>query len=172
MAVINGTGAGQYRRIVSTFSDNRFTIDTPLNIPVEWNGTIELMPMRGRNIFHNLHYEDVGAFQFYGTGVDNIAYGIQMARGGGIAAWGQWRTHFGNPNLRNQFIGCTVLEGLRSEHQETPLGMQSFGDPLQFNGHTFAIAGSACGKGKDAGMPCEGRYYNQTFHSGGTVHIP
>jgi hypothetical protein len=168
MVVITGTGAGQYRRITSTFSDNQFTIDTPLAVPVAKDGAIEVMPLRGRNIFYNQHYEDVGPFQFYGTGIDNIVYGLTMARGGGIAAWGQWRSHFGNPNLRNQFLGCTVLEGLRSEHQETPLGTGGFGDPLAFNGHVFAIAGAACGEGKDAGMPCEGRYYNQTFHTGGT----
>ena len=79
----------------------------------------------------------------YGTGVENLAVGLTMARGGGIAAWGQWRTHYGNPNLRNQFIGCSVLEGLRAEHQETVLGSQGFGDPLQFDGHVFAIAGAA-----------------------------
>ena len=168
MVVITGTGAGQYRRITSTFSDNQFTIDTPLAVPVATDGAIEVMPLRGRNIFYNQHYEDVGPFQFYGTGIDNIVYGLTMARGGGIAAWGQWRSHFGNPNLRNQFLGCTVLEGLRGEHQETPLGTGGFGDPLAFNGHVFAIAGAACGEGKDAGMPCEGRYYNQTFHTGGT----
>ena len=115
-----------------------------------------------------VHYEDVGAFQLYGTGVENLAVGLTMARGGGIAAWGQWRTHYGNPNLRNQFIGCSVLEGLRAEHQETVLGSQGFGDPLQFDGHVFAIAGAACGTGKDAGMPCDGTYWGQAWHTGGS----
>eukprot|EP01052_Picozoa_sp_SAG31_P032903 SAG31_NODE_3657_length_4018_cov_1.668538_2_plen_64_part_00 len=63
MVVINGTGAGQYRRVTSTFDGTRFTIDQPLAVPVATDGMIEVMPMRGRNIFDRMHYEDVGAFQ-------------------------------------------------------------------------------------------------------------
>eukprot|EP01052_Picozoa_sp_SAG31_P032902 SAG31_NODE_3657_length_4018_cov_1.668538_1_plen_205_part_00 len=118
--------------------------------------------------FHTKYYMNALLCRFYGIGIDNLAVDITMARGGGIAAWGQWRTHYGNPNLRNQFIGCSVLEGLRAEHQETVLGSQKFGDPLQFNGHVFAIAGAACGEGKDAGMPCDGRFYNQSWDTGGS----
>ena len=115
-----------------------------------------------------MHYEDVGAFQLYGTGIDNLAVGLTMARGGGIVVQGQWRTHYGNLNLRNQIIGCSVLEGLRAEHQETVLGKRGFGDPLQNDGHVFATAGAACGLGKDAGMPCDGTYWNQSWDTGGS----
>jgi hypothetical protein len=101
---------------------------------------------RGKNIFHKTHYEDTGAFQFYGLGVDNMIVGMTMERGGGFANWGQSRgdpNHgpysFVNPNLMNEFLGNTVVEGLRAEHQGSPLGMGTFGDPMQFNGHVFAI---------------------------------
>eukprot|EP01052_Picozoa_sp_SAG31_P041915 SAG31_NODE_6492_length_1998_cov_1.075829_2_plen_73_part_00 len=39
----------------------------------------------------------------------------------------------------NEFIGNIVVEGLRAEHQGTPLGMGDWGEKLQFNGHSFAI---------------------------------
>ena len=43
-------------------------------------------------------------------------------------------------NLMNEFLGNTVAEGLRAEHQGTPLGTGNWGDPLQSSGHVFAIA--------------------------------
>ena len=81
-----------------------------------------------------LRYTNVGAFQFYGLGVDNMIIGMSMKRGGGFANWGQERGTFVNPNLMNQVTGNTVLEGLRAEHQGTPLGMGGWGDALQFSG--------------------------------------
>ena len=106
----------------------------------------QVMPMRGKNIFHKTHYRDVGAFQFYGLGVDNLVVGMTMERGGGFAAWGQTRgdpNHgpfgFVNPNLMNEFLDNTVAEGLRAEHQGSPLGLGTWGDPVQFSGHVFAI---------------------------------
>lgn len=47
--------------------------------------------------------------------------------------------NFAYPNLRNQLIGDVVEEGLRAEHQTSPLGSVPFGDPLQFGGHSFAV---------------------------------
>ena len=134
--------------------------------------------MRGKNIFHNTHYRDGGAFQFYGLGVDNLVVGLTMERGGGFVSWGQYLSGpcrppdgsglcgFVNPNLMNEFIGNVVVEGLRAEHQGTPLvrsivlhytclssservaiensglfkqGMGNWGEKLQINGHSFAI---------------------------------
>ena len=73
-----------------------------------------------------------------------------MERGGGFAAWGQSRADpnhgpyaFVNPNLMNQFLGNSVVEGLRAEHQGSALGRGTFGDPMQFNGHVFAIVHDA-----------------------------
>mmetsp|Transcript_22093 Transcript_22093/g.66318 ORF Transcript_22093/g.66318 Transcript_22093/m.66318 type:complete len:197 (-) Transcript_22093:1599-2189(-) len=120
-----------------------FEIDSPLTVPVSETGFVQVMPLRGRNIFEGNHYEDCGAFQFYGIGVDNIIYGVTMSRGGGFVNWGQWRGTFANPNLRNQWIGNVVEEGLRAEHQAKGPTTLGFGDSLQFNGHTFAVYGSS-----------------------------
>jgi len=145
MIVVTGTGAGQYRRVVNWApgtvggAAGTFDIDSPLAAPLGADSMVEVMPMRGRSIFHNTRYRDVGAFQFYGIGVDNMIHGMTMERGGGFAAWGQDRGTFVNPNLMNQFIGNTVVEGLRAEHQGTPLGRGGWGDALQFDGHVFAV---------------------------------
>ena len=95
MVVVSGTGAGQYRRIVSwprslpNNSSGTFEIDTPLTVPLDGSSVVQVMPMRGKNIFHNTHYRDGGAFQFYGIGVDNLVVGMTMERAGGFANWGQ-----------------------------------------------------------------------------------
>ena len=92
-------------------------------------------------------------FQFYGLGVDNLVVGVSMARGGGFIAFGHtlsdptWKMPwpgtgpygFIQPNLRNEFLGNTVMEGLRAEHQSSPLGSGALGVQLQFGGHAFAI---------------------------------
>ena len=44
----------------------------------------------------------------------------------------------------NEFLGNVIVEGLRAEHQGTPLGMGGWGgEKLQFNGHSFAIVDPA-----------------------------
>ena len=69
----------------------------------------------------------------------------------GESKWGQWGCgrvpcgntaagNFVNPNLRNQYIGHVIEEGLRAEHQSSPLDSVELGDPLQFGGHSFAVA--------------------------------
>ena len=143
LVVLNGTGAAQSRRLVSNTTDS-VTVDRPLDVPVG-NATIGVMPFRGRSIFYRNTFEDVGAFQTYGTGMDVIAYGNSMARGGGFVAWGQFTPneggHFVHPNMRVQFIGNDVTEGNRAEHQGTPLGMGDWGPQLQNGGAGFSVFG-------------------------------
>ena len=43
----------------------------------------------------------------------------------------------------NQFIGNDVTEGLRAEHQGSPLGAGAWGDSAQFNGHVYAIVNAS-----------------------------
>eukprot|EP01047_Picozoa_sp_COSAG01_P061424 COSAG01_NODE_7672_length_3104_cov_2.368053_1_plen_274_part_00 len=158
LVVLAGTGAGQYRRIVSWPQPSChgvgqcvFEIDAKLAVPLDATSVIEVMPFRGKNIFHRTHYSDVGAFQFYGLGVDNMVVSMTMERGGGFAAWGQWRAgrapytnySFANPNLMNQFIGNDVIEGLRAEHQGSPLGVGAWGDDAQFSGHVYAVVSAS-----------------------------
>jgi hypothetical protein len=126
MVVVAGTGAGQYRRVVSwpgsmNGTGGVFEIDSPLTATLDATSVVEIMPMRGKNIFHKTHYADVGAFQFYGLGVDNMVVGMTMERGGGFIAWGQTRADpnhgafgFVNPNLMNEFVDNTVIEGCKS----------------------------------------------------------
>lgn len=100
VVVVNGTGVGQIRRIVEqgigpepTNPNNRtWVVNQPFDIPPLGNTTfVQIMPYRGQNIFIGDQFEDGGAFQFYGHGLDNIVVDTIATRMTGFIAWGQWR---------------------------------------------------------------------------------
>ena len=45
--------------------------------------------MRGRNIYHHMHYEDCGAFQFYANVADGVVARHRFARAEGLLTWGR-----------------------------------------------------------------------------------
>jgi hypothetical protein len=169
---MNGTGAGQIRRIIDFYLEDDlngtgwFTIDTPFDVPPQpslsaWSkrkdgaSLISCIPFRGRSIFHRNNFEDTGAHQLYGIGLDTIVADNSAARFGGFLAWGQSRTggyippkgtgqaFFAQPNMRNEWIGNTVVEGLRADHQGGPINISgSFGDVVKNSGNAFAVEAS------------------------------
>lgn len=172
LVIMNGTGAGQIRRIIDFYLEDAlngsgwFTIDTPFDVPPQpslsprVNGTdgaslISCVPFRGRSIFHENSFVDTGAHQLYGIGLDTIVAENSAARFGGFAAWGQSRTggypppkgigeaFFAQPNLRNEWIGNRVVEGLRADHQGGPINVSgSFGDAVINDGNAFTVVAS------------------------------
>ena len=94
LIVLNGTGAGQIRRIVSA-ADNtghEWILDAPLqHMEDSRDSFVQILPFRGRNIFHNNHLSDVGALQFYGIGLENVVSENKLERMAGLVSWGQWR---------------------------------------------------------------------------------
>jgi hypothetical protein len=168
VVVVNGTGAGQIRRILDFRLDDAlngsgwFTIDAPFDtalqpsrspLAAEANGAslIACIPFRGRDIFYGNSFEDTGAHQLYGIGLDTIVAENTAARFGGFKAWGQGRTggyappqgteaFFANPNMRSEWIGNRVLEGLRADHQGGSINVSgSFGDAVMNNGNAFEV---------------------------------
>jgi len=119
LLVLNGTGAGQVRRLVANTDPYTWTLDRPLDAvdlapspstttPETTTGTsapavtgapkpsyVQLLPYRGRNIWWNNSYEDTGAFQFYGIGIENIVSHNTLARVTVMVNWGQWRQSHG-----------------------------------------------------------------------------
>ena len=92
----NGTGAGQYRRVVDWDWDispngvSSWVLDKPFTeLDLAENVQVEITTFRGNNIFHNNHYADTGVFQYYGTGMNNMVYGMTTERQDGIVANGQ-----------------------------------------------------------------------------------
>lgn len=66
LIVLNGTGAGQVRRIVANTGPRGWVLDRPLQ-PVDLAGEaarpsfVQILPFRGRNIFHANTFSDTGA---------------------------------------------------------------------------------------------------------------
>ena len=166
--MVNGTGAGQIRRILDFNLDgNRngsgwFTIDSPFDVPLrlaesplpedaDGASLIACIPFRGRDIFSGNSFEDTGAHQLYGIGLDTVVAENTAARFGGFKAWGQGRTggypppqgtqaFYANPNVRNEWLANRVVEGLRADHQGGPINTTgSFGDPVADSGNAFQI---------------------------------
>lgn len=96
LLVLNGSGAGQIRRIVANDSPRGWTLDTPLEQVTLANSAdppsfVQLLPFRGRNILHRNRFSDCGAVQFYGIGLENLVTANVNQRMAGMVAWGQWR---------------------------------------------------------------------------------
>lgn len=94
LIVLNGTGAGQIRRIVSAANNtsHEWILDEPLqHMDDNHESFVQILPYRGRNIFHDNHLSDVGALQFYGIGLENVVSENHLERMAGLVSWGQWR---------------------------------------------------------------------------------
>jgi hypothetical protein len=99
VVVLNGTGAGQYRRVVvpgigpePTNPNNRtWVVDKPWDLPPDATSFIQITPYRGRNIFAGSRWSDGGAVQYYGQALENVIADATFERMTGVLAWGQWR---------------------------------------------------------------------------------
>jgi hypothetical protein len=117
-----------------------------------------VLPFRGANLFVNNSYVDAGAVQFYGIGIDNIVADCKGERMSGFIAWGQWRGYSGpggkwviptsvsggggsgaNPNLINQFLQNTIVEGNSIIDYNAKYDAGSGGYACFMNGSSFAV---------------------------------
>ena len=177
LVVLNGTGAGQIRRIVKCLSATEWQLDAPLEtiaLADSSTGTrpsfVQIMPFRGLNIFHANSFRDVGAFQFYGIGLENTVADNRNERMAGMVSWGQWRQWSpphatppltgemgcgANPNMRNVFERNDFLEGNSVVNYNTVEGANyNFGQ-----GYTLAST-SGGGAGGSSGSRFEGLSMN------------
>ena len=138
VSVLAGTGAGQYRRIVTppefgsssstvnssedsgtgagtgtgTAPDLTVEIERPFTTPLDSTSLIQVGPFKGRFIFHNNRYEDGGGFQTYGNAHDVIISKHKFARTENLVSWGRGNgPSVYSPNLRIQFLDNTIEEG-------------------------------------------------------------
>ena len=87
-AVLAGTGAGQYRRIVA-LGVGTVSVDRPYDPPLDATSTLQLGPFKGRIIFHANEYVDGGSFQTYATAMDIVVSEHRFERSEGLLAWGR-----------------------------------------------------------------------------------
>jgi hypothetical protein len=127
VVVVNGSGAGQYRRLIEwdwandPSKTSTWQLDSPFAFTPEPDAMISIMPFRGRNIFYRNEHSDSGAWQLYGAGIENLAVELTGERMGGFLSVGMGNDQGSNMNLFNQFVGITVTEGLRADHREESL---------------------------------------------------
>lgn len=67
---------------------------------------VQIMPFRGRNIFHRDWNVDTGPHQFYGHGVESIVSDVKFERVRGLIGWGQWRGWVPPPPAGDAFWGA------------------------------------------------------------------
>eukprot|EP00037_Helgoeca_nana_P001409 m.26704 g.26704 ORF g.26704 m.26704 type:complete len:622 (+) comp11832_c0_seq2:743-2608(+) len=159
LIVLNGTGAGQVRRIVESVGSRGWVLDLPLDaVDLVANGSrrpsfVQILPYRGRNIFHRNFLSDCGAFQFYGIGLENVVSENRNERMAGMVSWGQWREWHSpaeggvggemgcgaNPNLFNVFERNEFIEGNTIVNYNTPEG-------ASYNWGAGYVLASASGK--------------------------
>jgi hypothetical protein len=79
VVIVNGTGAGQTRRVIEpgiwrdyTPNNRTWVIDRPFLIAPGSDSWLEIQPYRGRTHFFDNDYKDVGAFQLYGHSTEVI----------------------------------------------------------------------------------------------------
>ena len=130
VTVMAGTGAGQYRRLVT--ASHTPVIDQPFDTPIDSTSVIQIGPFRGRTIFYHNRYEDGGDWQLYGNAHDWIVSQQHMQRTvrttrrhpchpdsllrcclwqGGIKSWGRgFKAPNLCPNIRVQITDCNIEE--------------------------------------------------------------
>lgn len=104
VSVLNGTGAGTWRRVSHSGIDatahpgefsnpeNRtWEIDRPFAVSLTEGQVISITPARSRVIFEQDHFQDGGTLQFYGQAQEIVVDGLVGERIAGLVAWGQWR---------------------------------------------------------------------------------
>lgn len=110
-SVLDGTGAGQYRRIVAVNNSSYVTIDKPFTTPLDSTSRVQLGPFKGRILFVGNRYEDGGGFQLYANAADVVVTDHHFARTEALLSWGRAASsHTYAPNLRIQFVGNIVEE--------------------------------------------------------------
>ena len=110
VSVLNGTGAGTWRRVVQSGIDataaagefrnpnNRtWRIDRPFAVSLTQGQVISITPARSRIIFEHDHFLDGGTLQFYGQAQECVVDSVVGERMAGFVAWGQWRGWYQPP---------------------------------------------------------------------------
>ncbi|HIU67189.1 MAG TPA: hypothetical protein IAC64_06855, partial [Candidatus Caccomorpha excrementavium] len=109
--LIQGKGAGQYRRILSNTSDT-VTLDLPFAIPPDSDTVCSIMEIRNNMFFSDNVVYNAGVMQFYGMQTNSLFAGTKIARG--IGFWGSGRFVYGvyQPNWYCSFLENELSDGI------------------------------------------------------------
>ncbi|WP_428329105.1 glycosyl hydrolase family 28-related protein [Mucilaginibacter sp.] len=108
--IIDGKGAGQFRRIIKHGLDTVY-IDQPFLVNPDSSSVISITTIRKNLFFVNDEVSDAGAFQFYGSAQNCVVSGLKMQRSGGIESRGALVYNGKQPNWYIDIDNCTLTDG-------------------------------------------------------------
>ncbi len=108
--IVEGKGAGQFRRIVSHGQDT-ITVDKPFLVQPDATSIVSVTTVRHNFAFVNNDVTDAGAYQFYGSAVNAVISGLKMTRCNGIVSRGSLLYHGKQPNWYIDIVNCELKEG-------------------------------------------------------------
>lgn len=111
VAIINGKGLGQWRTL-SGANGQEVQLSTAFQIAPDPNSIITIAPMQFHYLFYHNRFSESGlAIQYYGTAIEHIAEGNEVAAAGGIFASSRNYSHGISPEIGVQFIGNIIQPG-------------------------------------------------------------
>lgn len=108
--IIDGKGAGQFRRIVKHTMD-RIELDEPFLVPPDTSSIISITTIRDHLYFVNNTAMDVGAYQLYGSAQNCVIAGLKMQRSAGIVSKGSYVNYGRQPNWYVDIVDCQLSDG-------------------------------------------------------------
>jgi len=108
--ILEGKGAGQYRRIVSHTVDV-IQLDQPFLVNPDATSVISITTIRKNLFFINNDVADGGAYQFYGSAENCVISGLKMRRCIGIIGRGSLIYKGRQPNWYTDIVNCELREG-------------------------------------------------------------
>ena len=111
--IIEGKGAGQFRRITS-HTLTSIELDYPFLVEPDTSSVISITTVRKNFFFVNNEVTDAGAYQFYGSAQNCVISGLKMRRCNGIVGRGSLLYHGKQPNWYIDIVNCEFREGLYS----------------------------------------------------------
>lgn len=132
--IMDGKGAGQYRRVVSA-GGREVTVDAPWQVAPDATSTVTMCAFQGRCLFIGNDFADAGvALQFYGNALEHICAGNTSARTSGFHNFGMMYSAGIQPNWYLQWLDNRITEGniYRGDHDnwrlsgEAHIGVYAF----------------------------------------------
>jgi hypothetical protein len=108
--IVEGTGAGQFRRIVSHGIDT-IQVDHPFLVTPDATSVISITTVRKNLFYIDNEVTDAGAYQFYGSAQNCVISGLKMNRCNGIVGRGSLLYHGKQPNWYIDIVNCEFKEG-------------------------------------------------------------
>lgn len=108
--IIDGKGAGQFRRIVQHTLD-QVELDEPFLVPPDTGSVISITTIRDHLFYVNNTATDAGAFQFYGSAQNCVIAGMKMQRSAGIIGKGSYLNYGRQPNWYIDIVDCELSDG-------------------------------------------------------------